>query len=248
MMTLDPSLNLDPNDPDHDFNWPLFVVPQEKVSVETIHRLSSNYYQGTEYDLTHTLAAGPFGNPLYPAMDRSINCYRCTYIQIANVKAYLPEEVRCLAYFGWGAPDSTYLTPVFASQKSLPEQFGIGMRNQYDEKSGWWLSSEVQQLCTINYVNAIEDLHALRDPLMAKQYQNTALIQNMAAKMVKDGNKDAAIDLLTAYSTQQSLSWFADWKALKNQLTTTYMHSNKNMKTQKATEWWQENVTAKGLK
>ncbi len=120
---LNSSLNLDPEEQKPDYNWPLFVVPDEKVSVDTIHKLSSNYYQGTKYDVSNTLAAGPFGNPLYPASDRTINSFRCTYIQIANVKSWLPEEVRCLAYFGWGAPDSAYLPPIWASQTELAPHF-----------------------------------------------------------------------------------------------------------------------------
>lgn len=249
MMTLDPSLNLDPNDPDHDFNWPLFVVPQEKVSVETIHKLSSNYYQGTEFDVTHSYAAGPFGNPLYPGLPRTINSFRCTYIQIANVKAWLPEEVRCLTYFGWGAPDSTYLTPVWASQTSLPAHFGEGVRNEpYNPNSGWWVSSLVQQAATANYQDAIKRIHEVRDAEMSKQYAVTFAVQNQAAKMIKNGQKDEAIELLTTYSSQQANKWFSNWKDLGAELISTYMHGNKNMKTAAPTQWWQENVVNAGLK
>lgn len=249
MMLLDPSLNLDPNDPDHDFNWPLFVKPQEKVSVETIHRLSSNYYQGTEFDVSQTLAAGPFGNPLYPGHDRTINSFRCTYIQIANVKAWLPEEARCLVYFGWGAPDSTYLTPIWASQTELPAHFGIGVRDEaYNEDSGWWVSSLVQQATTANYQSAIKDLHAFRDPAMKTQYAVTDAVQNQAAKLIKNGDKDAAVALLTQYANSQANWWFDEWKDLGDELISKYMHSNTSMKTSKPTEWWQKNVVEAGLK
>lgn len=248
LMLLDPSLNLDPNDIDHDLNWPLFVVPQEKVSVDTIHKLSSNYYQGTEYDLSKQLSAGPFGNPLYPSADRAINCYRCTYIQIANVKSWLPDEAKCLVYFGWGAPDSTYLTPLFASQKSLPAQFSTGVRTEYDENSGWWVSSMVQQVATWNYQSAIQDIYAVREPLMAEQYAVTAAMQDAAAKMIKNGDKEGAIDLLTAYSTNQANMWLNTWKELEEDLITKYMHTNTNMKVSKPTAWWTENVVNKGLK
>ncbi len=247
MTLLNPSLNLDPNaNPDE--TWPLFVVPQEKVSVATIHELSSNYYQGTEYDLSQTYAAGPYGNPLYPGLERSINSFRCTYIQIANVKAWLPEEVRCLAYFGWGAPDSAYLTPVWASQTSLPAHFGEGVRNEpYNPNSGWWVASLVQQAATANYQSAISRLHEFRDPIMEKQYAVTFAVQNQAAKMIKNGQKEEAIDLLTTYSSQQAVKWHEDWKDLGDELISTYMHGNKNMRTAAPTQWWQENVVNKGL-
>jgi dipeptidase len=252
MSLLNPSLNLDPEEKNPDVNWPLFVVPQEKVSVETIHKLCSNYYQGTEYDVSKTLSAGPYGNPLYPGFNstnRTINSFRCTYIQIANVKAYLPEEVRCLAYFGWGAPDSTYLTPVWGSQTELPSHFGIGLRNEpYNPQSGWWVSSLVQQTATINYQDAIKRIHEVRDPAMAKQYAVTTAVQNQATKLIKEGKKDDAIDLLTSYSCQQAIKWQQDWTNLGNELLSTYMLATKGMKTAAPTEWWTENVVNAGLK
>ncbi len=244
MMQLDPTLNLDPEDQDPDVNWPLFVVPQEKISVNDIYEISSSYYQGTPYDVTLTPEAGEFGNPLNPRhIERTINCFRCTYIQIANIKAYLPEEVRCLAYFGWGAPDSTYLTPVWASQTSLPSQFGIGVRNEpYNPESGWWVSSLVQQTATINYQDAIQQIDAVKNPIMEKQYAVTDAVQNEAAKLIKEGMTDEAIDLMTIYSTQQANMWMDTWKDLSDSLISRYMLSNINMGSATPTQAWQDFV------
>lgn len=250
MMLLDPSLNLDPEETNPDENWPLFVVPKEKVSVDTIHKLSSDYYKGTPYDVTETLAAGPFGNPLYPShVERTINCYRCTYIQIANIKSDLPDEVKCLAYFGWGAPDSTYLTPVFASSLELSPQFGIGLRNEpYNEDSGWWVSALVQNTAATNYSNAIERIHAVRDPKLQKEYELTSAVQEAAAEMVRAGKSDEAVELLTVYQNAMADDWHETWIDLSKELISTYMHTNISMKTSPVTQWWQENVLDKGLK
>ncbi len=250
MMLLDPSLNLDPEEKNPDENWPLFVVPKEKVSVDTIHKLSSDYYQGTAYDTTHTLAAGPFGNPLYPShVERAINCFRCTYIQISNIKSWYPDPVKCLAYFGWGAPDSTYLTPVFASTLELPSQFGIGVRNEpYNEESGWWVASLVQNTAATNYVNAIQTIHEVREPKLQNEYKLTNAVQEVAAAMVNAGNTDGAIELLTIYQNEMADIWHETWKDLAKELISTYMHTNINMRTSAVTPWWQENVVDKGLK
>ena len=246
MTLLDPTLDLDPEEKNPDENWPLFVVPQEKVSVDTIHKLSSNYYQGTPYDVTKTVEAGAYGNPLNPRhAERTINCFRCTYIQIATIDASLPEEVRCLAYFGWGAPDSTYLTPVWASQNSLPEHFGIGLREEpYNEDSGWWVTALVQQTATINYQDAIQTIHEARDQRMTDQYVATKAIQQAAAEMVENGESELAVDLLTAYSTAQANTWHDLWKDLSDELISTYMHGNKNMSTPDTPAWWDAAVAA----
>lgn len=234
MMTLDPSLNLDPEEKDTDHNWPCFVKPQNKVSVQDIFELCGNYYQGTEYDVTNSIWGGQFGDPLNPAQDftqRAINSYRCTYIQIANIKSWLPEEARCLVWFGWGAPSCTYLTPVFASQTELANHFGIGLRSEYDADSGWWNNALVQQLARINYTAAIEDIKAARDSKMEDQYLITTAIQNQAAKMIKNGQKDAAIDLLTTYGLTQAYMWKDVYTELSETLLTNYMLGSVKMST-----------------
>lgn len=249
MMLLDPSLNLDPEEKNPDENWPLFVKPAEKVSAETIHSLSSNYYQGTPYDVSKTFEAGPFGNPISPRhAERAINCFRCTYIQIAEINTAYPEEARCLAWFGWGAPDSTYLTPIWASQSALPEHFGRGVREVYDPESGWWNASVVQQLATINYQSAIQDIHAAREAGMAEQYAEVPEIQKEASALIENGKNDEAIALLTSYSCDQANEWFELWDGLADMLTAKYMHGNVNMSSATPTEWWTENVVNKGLK
>lgn len=241
---LDPSLNLvspvEGGDPD---DYPMFVVPAEKVSVETIHRICSDYYAGTDYDCSRTVESGPFGNVLSNRnVYRPINMFRCTYIQIANVKAWLPEEARCLVWFGWGAPSTTYLTPVFASQTELAPHFGRGVRNVFDKESGWWNQSHVQQLTQINYASAIEDLRAVRDSKMEKIYRQVNAVQNLAASMINVGMKEEAVDYLTTYANTVATDWFETYAELGDMLEAKYMNGNVNMKVPVASDWWKNIV------
>mgnify|MGYP002516580225 FL=1 len=243
--------SLDPfGDPDE---YPLFVVPSSPVSVDTIHKLSSDYYQGTQFDLSRSVDSGDFGNPLSnynnslkkatkEGVARPINMFRCTYIQIANVKAWLPEEARCLVWLGWGAPSTTYLTPVFASQLSLPEFFGRGVRGEFDENSGFWNTVLVQQLATINYNSAIEDIKAARDEKMAKIYKSTAIAQEVASSMIEVGQKDKAVKYLTTYASEVANSWFDTYKELANLLKAKYMFGNVSMKVPARSDWWKNIV------
>ena len=250
---LNPELygDLDPyGDPDE---YPLFVVPSEKVSVAKIHEICSDYYAGTQFDLSRTVEAGEFGNVLSnynnslkkatgEGVARPINMFRATYVQISQVKAWLPEEARCLAWVGWGAPSTQYLTPVFASVTSLPEHFGKGVRDVYDPTSGWWNTVTVQQLATINYRSAIEDIKAVRDPKMESIYKQTAVAQEIAASMIEVGQKDLAIKYLTGYVATVANDWFRTYDDLNNLLTAKYMFGNVNMKVPARSDWWKEIV------
>lgn len=225
-----PSLGLDPTNPD----LPLWVIPEQKLSVNDVFKLTGDYYQGTEYDVSKSPEAGPYGDPLVPQnVERTINLFRTCYVMIANVKEWLPDEAKCLVWYGYGAPDSTYITPLWPSMTELPEFYQIGSRyEEFRRDSGWWVNSYVQQVARINYQSAIQDIYAFRDPIMADVYATTEEIQAVASRLILEGNKDAAIRLLTDYGCVTATKWHEDWLKLGDQLLGRYMWGNKNMKTQ----------------
>ncbi len=230
-----------------DDTFPLYFTPYEKITVGTIARICSDNYEGTKYDGTKSAYAGMHGNVLsVPYEYRPTNVPQCTYFQISNVKAWLPEEARCLVWFGWGAPSTTYLTPVFASQTELAPHFGVGTRYEYDPNSGWWNEALVQTAATLNYADAIEVIKSVRDPLMEAQYEATFAIQNQAAKMIKNGQRDEAIKLLTTYANYQAEMWFDLYGDLSEELLARYVVGRVNMKSSPALhkDWWKEVVSA----
>lgn len=225
-----PSLNLDPNAT----RYPLYVIPERKLSVQDIFEMTGDYYEGTEYDVSKSPEAGPYGDPLSPQnKERTINLFRTCYVMIANVKSWLPDPVKCLVWYGYGAPDSTYLTPLWPSMNSLPELYTTGNRYQaFDRNSGWWTNSYVQQVARINYQSAIKDIEAFRDPIMAEQYEVVDELQTVAARLVRQGKTDEAKNLLTSYASATAQKWHDDWLTLGDQLLGRYMWGNKNMRTQ----------------
>ena len=168
-----PRLNLDPT---QDY-YPLWVVPEKKLSVQDVFKLNSDYYQGTEYDVSLTPEAGPYGNPLNEYnKERPINLYRATYHTICNVRADLPDEAKCLVWHGYGAADSSFIVPLWASMTELPALYSTGTRyDDFNRESGWWISAYVQQTASQNYRSAIKEIYAARDDRMAEQYETCLL-------------------------------------------------------------------------
>lgn len=246
MSLLDSDLNLDPYANPND--WPLFVVPDEKVSVDDIWRLHQDYYAGTEFDISDDVEAGPFGNVVAPRyVNRPINMYNSTYVQISNIRADLPAEARALVWFGWGAASTQYLTPVFASAKSLPEHFGIAERKApYDENSGWAVTAGVQQIIATNYNAAMEVVRSVRDPKMDSVYKTTASMQDLAASMINVGMKDEALDLLTNYTATVANDWHDTYLDLDDQLRGMLMLGRVNMKAPELPDWWKDVVSTVG--
>lgn len=232
-----PSLNLDPNAD----SYPLYVIPEKKLSVQDVFMLNSDYYQGTEYDVTLTPEAGPFGNPLnYRHKERTINLYRCTYQIIANVKGWLPDEAKCLVWYGHGAADSSFVVPLWASMTRLPKMYSTGTRyDKFDRNSAWWIAQYVQQTASQNYQHAIKTIHEARDPRMAEQYEEVEKMQNAVAALVDAGQSDIAVEMLTDYAYNNAEDWYAYWLDLGDQLYSTYMFDRINMNSAPYSDWWQ---------
>ena len=229
----------DPND------FPLFVKPDQLMSVDTIHDVCSDYYAGTEFDCSRTVQSGDFGDPMNPNnVWRPINMFRATYVQISNVKSYLADEAKALVWVGFGAPITTYLTPIFAASNELAPQFGIGLRAEYNEDSAWWVAQEVQQTARINFNSAIEDLRAVRDPKMEQYYKETAIIQEVASSMIEAGMEKEAVNFLTTFQNNVANDWHETYKELNDFLTGKYMNDLVSFKVPSNSQWWKDIVNA----
>lgn len=237
-----PSLDLSP----HAKEFPLSVKPDEKLSVHDVFKIKGDYYEGTDYDLTEGPAAGPWGDPLRYAnkgegdWERSINMHRTCYVHIAQVKDWLPDPIKGVSWFGYGAPDSTYIVPLWPAMDKLPEFYSTGSRyKDFRRDSGWWINTYVQQMAELRYTEAIEDIYNYRDPKLAALYDQTAAIQERAAELYKE-DPEAAVDMIDNFAYNTSTAWHHEWKDLGDHLLGRYAMGYRNFSTTGYPEWWND--------
>src|SRR6056297_2402770 len=127
-------------------HYPFSVKPDEKVSVQDLMAIYRDHLEGTEYDLTKGLAAGPFGNPnRWPTprsvkpegkkdldWERCISMFRCSYSFVAQSRSWLPDAIGGVLWFGEDAPDTTCYVPVYAGVTEVPESWAQGERHVFD--------------------------------------------------------------------------------------------------------------------
>jgi dipeptidase len=76
-----------------ELDYPLSIKPDRKLSVHDVLAIKGDWYEGTQFDLSKGIQAGPWGNPIRfansskkePAADweRSVNMMRSCYVHIA---------------------------------------------------------------------------------------------------------------------------------------------------------------------
>ena len=86
-------------------SYPFAVRPDKKVGPRDIMVILRDYYEGTKFDLTKGLAAGPFGSPVRydgdrglsgpngdkGAWERPISIFRALYSHVMQTRLHMPK-------------------------------------------------------------------------------------------------------------------------------------------------------------
>lgn len=234
-------------------NFPMSIKPEKKLSVHDILAISGDWYAGTPYDLSKGIQAGPWGNPIRYAnkstekpestWERSINMMRTCYIHIAQVRGDLPPEVRGISWFGYGAPDTTYITPLWPVMRELPDFYAIGDRfHAYDNRSGWWVNTRVQEIAGLHYQEARKDIHEARERKLMPLYTLTPMVQDKAAELIRAGKREEAINLISEFAYANAVDFNQRWQKLGDTLFAKYALGYVNFKTTPYPQWWNDVV------
>ncbi|OPZ63728.1 MAG: Dipeptidase A [Firmicutes bacterium ADurb.Bin506] len=252
---LAPSLNLDPEAE----RYPFSVKPDKPVTPQDIMRINRDHYEGTEYDLTVGLAAGPFGTPnRYPTAssanpqgsagwERAISMFRAVYSTVLVAREWLPDAIGGLAWFGYDAPHSTCYIPLYCNVAYLPESFAKGMRGgSYDvfsRESAYWAFNFVSNFADLKYSYMIKDIEAVRDPLEAEFFALQPAVEKAALALYQT-NPEAAKTFLTTYTNNQANRVVDAYWKLASQLAGRYCDGyvygddTYKMQTVGYPDWW----------
>jgi dipeptidase len=228
-----PSLELDP----WMERYPFSVKPDEKVTPQDIMAINRDHYEGTEFDLTKGLAAGPFGTPnRYPTpssqnpegsagWERAISLFRTNFSTVVVARKDMPSWVGGLTWFAYDAPHSSCYFPIYCGITELPESFTKGMRGgSYDvfsRESAWWAFNFVSNWADLKYSYMIEDIKAVRDPLEEEFFAVQPAIEKTALDLYEQ-DPEIARNFLTTYSNSCATRVVDAYWKLASQLVGRY--------------------------
>lgn len=242
MSLLAPSMNFSPWVKDElTRDYPFAVKPDKKISVADLASIHRDNYEGTEFDMTKGLAAGPFGNPtryegnaeavadiegkltaLVGEFERPLDIYRCVYSYVAQSRNWLPDEVGGLLWYGPDRPSTNMLLPFYSGMTDLPKQIQQANILDLNRESIWSAFNFVANLATIKWSYMIEDIREERAKLEGKALDLQSLLEANAFMLIKGGKKEEARKLLTDYSVKNTLEVLNAWHKLAERLYVKY--------------------------
>ena len=237
---ISPSLNLDP----WAAEYPFSIKPDKKVSAADLMAIKRDHYEGTEFDLTKGVAAGPFGTPnryatpsKYGAWERAISMFRCSYVVVMQARAWLPNTIGGLAWFGEDAPHSTCYLPIYVGATSVPKALTIGRRDVLDRNSAWWAFNYVSNIADLKYSYMIKDIAEAYGKFEGEALAMQPAVEQAALALYNTDPKLAAT-FLTNYSNAHAERVVQAWWELADKLMVKYQDGYVDLKTVGYPEEW----------
>ena len=210
-------------------SYPLFIKPDNKLSLQDVFSLIRDHYEGTDFDMTKGIAAGPYGNPNRPrplewemngkkySWERPISTPQTAYSYVAQLRNFMPDDY-ALAWFSF---DDTYTNcyfPFYIASTEIPASYTKGDIRHFNRESMWWAFNFVSNFANIRYQPMVKDIRKVQQEL-----ENSFITQqDSVEQLAKNLSRDERIHKLTAFSVNSGNLVHQQWVELGNFLVMKY--------------------------
>ena len=208
---------------------PLWIKPDNKISVHEVMELMRDHFEGTPMDMTQDVGAGPFHCPYrWRPMDfnvdgkeyiheRAISTQQTGFSFVAQCRKGFADHLGGIIWFGVDDTYSTCYCPMFCAIDSIPLCFreGNGSMSQYSPTSAFWLFNRVSNFCYLRYDSMIVDVRN-----MQKECEDYFI---SSAENLKSTSTPAQ---LTGLSHHLAEIMMEAWNRLDQLLLTKYIDGN----------------------
>ncbi len=218
---------------------PLWIKPDNKLSVKDVMELMRDYFQGTPMDMTKDIGAGPYGSiirwrPLTWELDgktyfneRAISTQQTGYSFVAQSRNWLPDPIGGIFWFGVDDTYSTVYTPMYCGITEVPSNFaaGNGSMMEFSDSSAFWIFNQVSNFAYTRYNYMI---HYIREKQaeLEKYYIEQVKVIDSTAQNLFSTNEAEALAVLTDFSVAAGQNTFIEWQQLYRFLFTRFMDGN----------------------
>ena len=216
---------------------PLFVKPSRKITPKDVADVMRDHFEGTPMDMTQDIGAG--GNacpyrwrPMNFRWDgksyvneRAIATQQTGFWFVAQARGWLEDRVGALQWFGCDDAATSYLTPIYANTKKVPEclREGNGDLLHYSATSQFWVCNRVANACYKKYDRMAPVAREAID-----EFENKMMFEavpEMDAKLSAMKPR-RAVKALTKFTVETAQAQFENWVKLEELLLVKFIDGN----------------------
>jgi len=213
--------------------YPLWIKPDEKLSVEDVFVLMRDHYEGTPWDMTQGLDAGPYGSPyrwrplhwsvdsVKHAWERPISTQQTAFSFVSQSRGWLPDHIGGVYWYGVDDTWFTCYTPLYCGIDAIPESYTKGRLNEFTWESAWWVFNFVSNYANLKYSAMIGDIQAVQSSLEGDFLKLQPAVEETALELYNT-DPELARKFLTDYSVLHADATVDKWRDLGEYLISKY--------------------------
>lgn len=215
---------------------PLWVKPDSLIDAEDIKWMMRDHYEGTPYDMTADIGAGPYAvpyrwRPLTFKVDgaeyvneRAIATQQTGFSFVARLKADLPGQLKGLLWFGTDDANTCVYLPIYCGLTEVPRQLahGNGDMNTLSWDSNFWVNNYVANQVYHRYNQMIDDVRQVQGGLEKNIVEAVRSLEERSSSMLPL-QLDEEVNRLASYWAREATSGY---KGLGDFLLVKYMDGN----------------------
>jgi len=246
---------------------PLWIKPDEKLDVRDVMELMRDHFEGTEFDLSQGIGAGPYSlpyrwRPLTWEIDsvqylneRATSTQQTGFSFVAQARSWLPNAIGGVLWFGVDDTYSTVYVPMYCSISDVPVNYAVGTGSftEFTWESAFWVFNFVANYAYSRYSDMIIDIQKVQRELEGRFIYDQSRIDEAALNLY-DESPRLAVDYLTDYSKRCGKVTVQKWRKLGEFLLFKYLDGNVKNELGKVTHpgypktWYREIVKQDGEK
>ena len=190
--------------------YPFSVKPDKLLTVQDIFRMNRDQFEGTVFDMTKGVDAGPFGDPTRPipesifndefngvsraaydagiGFQRHISLWRTAYSTVTQSRASLPDIIGAVTWIAPYAPHHSTFVPIYASAPKTPISMKAATEYKFDSKSNWWIHCLTSNYLSRWYVHTIDDIVSFQKELEFKLFSAQKEVESAALLLFSGQN------------------------------------------------------------
>lgn len=222
-------------------DYPFSVKPDKKLSVRDVFSLYRDHYEGTQFDTTRGMAAGPFGSPeryfgpydgstpdvaspgrkMIGAWERPISVHYAGYTFVNQARGRFPDPIGGVCWIGLDKAATSCFVPFYAGATDLPKAYQTGNTKKFDRGTAWWSFNFVSNWANLKYSYMIKDITSKQKELEDQEFSRRSQIEKKALVLYKKDPK-LARQYLTKYTIENAEEVVAQWWELADRLVAKY--------------------------
>ncbi len=218
---------------------PLWVKPNEKVSVLDMMAFMRDHLEGTELDMSQDVGAGPFHCPYRSrpmgweidgveyVHERATATQQTGFSFVAQCRPNTINNIGGIIWFGVDDAASTVYCPMYTCMTEIPLCFreGNGGIMEYSETAAFWIFNQVTNWAYTKYEYIHPEIAEKQAAYEQGWVEGVAKVDERAAELYQE-DPAKAVDYLTKFSSKEAEKLTADWREFYKYLFVKYMDFN----------------------